>query len=144
MFNALIDVVVPRLCAGCGAAAGRLEPLCAECRRQLRWLSREPVKVGALAAWAPVAYEGPAQGVVRALKFRGATRAGDAMAAQIAVGAPGGWLDGGRALVPVPLHPARARSRGYNQAAVLARGLAQRPGPELGDCPERSGPPQIG
>ena len=140
MFRPLLDVIAPPLCAACGAAAGSVEPLCTRCRRQLRWLSREPVKVGALAAWAPVAYEGPAQGVVRALKFRGATRAGDAMAAQIAAGAPGGWLDGGRSLVPVPLHPARARSRGYNQAAVLAHGLARRTGLELVDCLERSGP----
>jgi ComF family protein len=90
-------------------------------------------------AWAPVAYEGPAQGVVRALKFRGATRAAEAMAAQIAAGAPDGWLDGGRSLVPVPLHPVRARRRGYNQAAVLAGALARRTGLELADCLERSG-----
>src|SRR4051794_22513495 len=100
MLRPLLDVVAPPLCAGCGAAAGRLEPLCAECRRRLRWLAREPVAVGALAAWAPVAYEGPAQGVVRALKFRGATGAADAMAAQIAACAPPGWLEGGRSLVP--------------------------------------------
>ncbi len=29
-------------------------------------------------------------------------------------------------LVPVPLHPSRLRERGYNQAALLARGLARR------------------
>ena len=29
-------------------------------------------------------------------------------------------------VVPVPLHPARLRRRGFNQAALLARGLAQR------------------
>ena len=31
-------------------------------------------------------------------------------------------------LIPVPLSPGRARSRGYNQAALLARELAQRSG----------------
>jgi predicted amidophosphoribosyltransferase len=29
-------------------------------------------------------------------------------------------------LVPVPLSPARARKRGYNQSAMLARALGQR------------------
>jgi ComF family protein len=140
MLHLLLDTVAPPLCAGCGALAGRVEPLCAECRGRLRWLARDPVAVGRLAAWAPVAYEGPAQGLVRALKFRGATRGADAMAAQIAAGAPREWLAGDRALVPVPLHPARARSRGYNQAAVLAAALARRTGLELADCLERTGP----
>lgn len=31
-------------------------------------------------------------------------------------------------VVPVPLHPKRQRERGYNQAALLARGLAQQVG----------------
>jgi ComF family protein len=33
-----------------------------------------------------------------------------------------------RVLVPVPLHRARQRERGYNQAELLARGLGQRIG----------------
>lgn len=34
-------------------------------------------------------------------------------------------------LVPVPLHPERLASRGYNQAALIARALAWRGGPRL-------------
>jgi ComF family protein len=90
--------------------------------------------------WAPVAYERPAQGVVRALKFKGARRVADAMAAQICASAPDGWLDEGRVLVPAPLHPARARKRGYNQAELIAAALATRTGLELCDCLGRSGP----
>jgi ComF family protein len=92
-----------------------------------------------LLAWAPVAYEGPARGLVRALKFRGATRAATAMAAQIAANAPPGWLDLPAALVPVPLHPARQRKRGYNQAERLAAALAVRTGLHVHDCLERAG-----
>jgi predicted amidophosphoribosyltransferase len=62
------------------------------------------------------------------------------MAAQIAANAPSGWLGGPAEVVPVPLHPARARKRGYNQAALLATALAQRTGLELNDCLERAGP----
>ena len=141
MLRPLLDAIAPPLCAGCGAAAGRLEPLCAVCRGQLRWLGSAPVPIGAaLHAWAPLAYEGPAQGVVRALKFKGATRAAHAMAAQMAAGAPPGWLDPDRVLVPVPLHPARARKRGYNQALRLAEALSGRTGMRLHDCLERAGP----
>jgi ComF family protein len=94
----------------------------------------------ALSAWAPLAYEEPARGVVRALKFKGARRAADAMAAQMAANAPPGWLEHDRVLVPVPLHPARARKRGYNQALLLAGALAERTGMAVDDCLERAGP----
>jgi ComF family protein len=139
MLSLLLDVVAPPLCAACGAAAGRVEPLCPRCRRLLRRLPGEPVSAGALDVWAPVAYEGPAQGLVRALKFRGATRAAGAMAAQIAAGAPPEWLSG-RVLVPVPVHPSRARRRGYNQALLLAESLGTRAGAPVADCLERAGP----
>ena len=36
------------------------------------------------------------------------------------------------AVVPVPLHPARLRERGYNQAELIARPLAKRLGVRLG------------
>ena len=78
--------------------------------------------------WAPVAYTGPARDVVRALKFRGAWRVADAMAAAVVASAPVGWLGGDVVLVPVPLHPARLRSRGFNQAERLAQGVSRRTG----------------
>jgi ComF family protein len=141
VFRPLLDAIAPPLCAGCGAAAGLLEPLCARCRADLRWLGPDPMRIGStLRAWAPLAYEEPARGVVRALKFKGATRAADAMAAQMAANAPPDWLDRDRVLVPVPLHPARARKRGYNQALLLAEALAARTGMALDDCLERAGP----
>lgn len=152
----LLNVLAPPLCAGCGASAGAAEPLCGGCRRELRWLAPEPVPLAAasgnprapappalapaLLAWAPVAYEGPARGLVRALKFKGATRAAGAMAAQVAANAPPGWLDPPAALVPVPLHAARARKRGYNQAERLAAALATRTALDVHDCLERAGP----
>jgi ComF family protein len=139
VFQPLLDLVAPPLCAGCGALAGRVEPLCSLCRRRLRWLAPETVPLGGVAAWAPLAYEGPAQGVVRALKFRGATRAAAGMAAQIAASAPPGFLTPERTLVPVPLHRARARRRGYNQALLLAEALATRTDAPLADCLERIG-----
>jgi len=41
--------------------------------------------------------------------------------------------------VPVPLHPARLRKRGYNQAERLAAELAVRTGLPVHDCLERAG-----
>jgi ComF family protein len=77
-------------------------------------------------SFAAVAYEGPAREMVRALKFRAALGVAHAMAAAIVAGAPEGLLARGSALVPVPIHPRRARERGFNQAEALADAVAGR------------------
>jgi predicted amidophosphoribosyltransferase len=89
-------------------------------------------------AWAAVSYDGPARALVRALKFGGAVRVVDAMAAQMAANAPPGLLEG-VTLVPVPLHRARRRRRGFNQAEELAYALGARSGLPVADCLERPG-----
>src|SRR4051794_29336400 len=97
--RSLVSLVAPPLCVGCGAAAGRVEPLCPECRGALRplgWIE-EPLPV-----WVAFAYEGGAGALVRALKFRGTVRLAATMGAQLAAGAPAELLESA-ALVPVPL-----------------------------------------
>lgn len=96
--------------------------------------------VGGVEAWAPLAYEGPARALVQALKYRGAVAMAGPMAAQIVASAPPGLLDSGVTLVPVPLHPARMRSRGFNQAERLATAVAARCGLAVCDCLRRTGP----
>jgi predicted amidophosphoribosyltransferase len=137
--GALGGAVAPSMCWGCSDLVRRGEILCAACRRSLHRLAPEPVVLSGVRVWAPVAYAGAARDLVRALKFRGALRVADFMAAQIVANAPPGALDG-QTLVPVPLHPRRLRSRGYNQAAVLAEAVARRTGLELSDCLVRAGP----
>jgi ComF family protein len=133
----LLAPLAPRLCAACGGEAGEAEPLCGRCRSRLRWLSPEPPAAAGLAVWAPVAYDGPARDLVRALKYAGAWRAAETMAAQMAATAPAGLL--GAPLVPVPLHPRRLRRRGYDQALLLARALGERTGLAVAPVLERSG-----
>jgi ComF family protein len=141
-------VLIPPLCWGCAGVARRGEPLCLACRRTLRVLPTRLVILSGVCAWAPVAYEGAARPLVRALKFRGALALADAMAAQIAARAPeellppparGPGPDRTPVLVPVPLHPRRLRRRGFNQAAALAQALARRSGLPLADCLVREG-----
>ncbi|CAN5691557.1 ComF family protein [soil metagenome] len=133
----LTEVVAPPACTSCGAEAAA-EPLCGPCRAMLRWLDPEPASAAGVEAWAPLGYDGPARAMVAALKFRGAAGLSRTMAAQIAAVAPPGWLDGG-VLVPVPLHATRLRRRGFNQAELLAAGLADRTGLGVSDCLERRG-----
>ena len=135
--RSLSSLLAPPVCAGCGGHAGAVEPLCAACRLELRWL-HTPVEVAGVTVFAPVAYEGPARAIVHALKFRGATLAARTMAAQVAAGAPAGVLARG-ALVPVPLHTRRLRKRGFNQAALLASALGDRTGLRVTECLRRDG-----
>jgi ComF family protein len=144
----LARLLAPPLCWGCGGPARRGDPLCLDCRRLLRHLGPEAVDLAGVATWAPVAYEGAARELVRGLKFRGAMALADAMAALIVANAPeellpqAGAAPGGSRpefLVPVPLHPARRRRRGFNQAAILADALARRTGLAVAETLTRSG-----
>lgn len=134
------SLLAPPFCWGCGSIAGAGAPLCGPCLAGLRRLPAEPILLAGVATWAPLAYEGPAAALARALKYRGARGLAGPMAAQIAANAPPGLLDTPAALVPVPLHPARRRRRGYNQAALLAEALAERSGLDVVECLQRSGP----
>jgi ComF family protein len=134
----LLDPIAPPLCEGCGAHAGRSEPLCAACRGALCWLGPAPERAAGVPVWAPVAYDGPARALVSALKYRGAVHLAGTMAAHAAGRAPAGWLSAA-VLVPVPLNAARRRRRGFNQAGLLVAELAWRTGLGLSDCLERGG-----
>jgi ComF family protein len=92
-----------------------------------------------------VAYEGAARELVRGLKFHGARALADPMAALIVANAPEELLPHTadarpQELVPVPLHPARRRRRGFNQAVIIAAALARRSRLTVTDCLARSGP----
>jgi ComF family protein len=137
--NLLGELFAPPICWSCSYHSRRGEALCPGCRASLHRLTAEPVLLSGIRVWAPVAYSGPARDLVRALKFRGATALGDTMAAQIVATAPPPFL-GGRTLVPIPLHPRRLRSRGYNQAVVIADAVARRAGTAVADCLVREGP----
>lgn len=76
------------------------------------------------ACWVP---GGSARDIVHALKYGGWTGVADGMAARMArLDWPEDVMEERAAVVAVPLAPARERERGYNQSALLARGLAER------------------
>ena len=136
--RSLVSLVAPPLCVGCGASAGRAEPLCAKCRSELRFERAPALRQSVLPLWAPFEYTGGARALVHALKYRGLCGVAATMGAQIAATAPDELLDG-FTLVPVPLHPARMRKRGYNQAELLAQEMGVRRDCPVLDCLERTG-----
>lgn len=70
---------------------------------------------------------GTLQNLLQRLKYRGATalgrELGRALGRRMAAW-PAGRLSENATLVPVPLHPARLRKRGFNQAREIAQGIA--------------------
>ena len=92
--------------------------------RRCRWCDLLPAHVRAVRSvcWVP---GGAAGAIVHALKYDGWTNVVDGMARSIAtLGWPRDVVDERAALVPVPLAAERARERGYNQSALLARALS--------------------
>jgi ComF family protein len=80
------------------------------------------VDFGFESARAPLRYEGVGKEIVHALKYRGYKKIVARLATPLLLQVLGdGRFD---AVVPVPLHRSRLRKRGFNQAELLARGVA--------------------
>src|SRR5690348_2500091 len=102
-----------RCCARCALPLETPAPLCGRCvRRAPPWDS----------AWAPFRYAYPLDRLEARFKFGADLAAGRLLASLWnALHAPG---ERPQAIVPVPLHRSRLRSRGYNQALEIATPLA--------------------
>lgn len=154
----ILSVLFPTLCPLCGAEvlwSGRIG-ICATCRASIQpWQGAICAKCGLpIAAPPPVLddapplcgacrgrgyhfdiartygiYTHPLRDLILHLKFRRRERWGWRLGELLAAPALGLEIMASSPLiVPVPLHPARERERGYNQAALLARGLQQKLG----------------
>ena len=123
-------VCCSRLFEGAEAAHGEFCGPCAECTR---------LRPAFLCAVAPVKAAGAVREVVHAFKYEGRRHLCKLLA---------DWMQEGladprlcsppvEALVPVPLHRSRLRTRGFNQAGLLAAELGRRTGVEVLDVLER-------
>lgn len=108
-------------CLGCGRGRG---PGLPTCRRCPACTGRARGRIaGTIALWR---YRGPGRTLVRRLKYDDLPTLGPALGAQLArrvrelvPGLPPETL-----VVPIPLHPFRRLTRGYNQAREIAAGLS--------------------
>jgi ComF family protein len=125
--RSLIDLVLPPVCPGCGTEG---ELLCEECRGAVERRASEPagaplgvpfsVPEGVLQVEWCSAFAGPTRRALHALKYDSQRRLAKPLGAALAAR----WRSvgvGGEVLVPVPVHAARLRERGYDQAVLLAR-----------------------
>ena len=162
MLSGLIDLVLPPRCGGCLAAGAWL---CDECRRSIRRL-QEPLcrRCGAEVESArpdcgcrqrlrslarlrsAVVYDGPIERAIHRFKYQGWRRLAGPLALLLAERLVVEGL-AASAAVAVPLHPERARARGFNQSELLVRELRarmalNRPPGQL--VRTRATPPQVG
>lgn len=136
-----LDILYPNRCPGCGCVVGWNEVFCKECEDKLEylenvpWQSIFPSKVNGHPpnfdyANALFRYEGMARKSVLAFKNKAALKLADFTADRL----PDKFVEDGiidgiyptDIVTAVPMHRSKRIKRGYNQAEVLARALADR------------------
>ena len=136
---------LPGYCAFCLAPAQLGQGWCSTCLTELPWNTQcceqcaEPVSqktqrlCGRCLSEAPAItctqagflYQSPIKELVHDFKFNASSRAGMLLVELMLTKIPSQL---GTALLAVPMHPQRARERGFNQAQWLAEQLSQRTG----------------
>jgi ComF family protein len=154
LYDATLALVYPMACAGCATTHVERRadaPACAACWQQTRIFTGAETccwKCGALALGEVAAEQraevycrrcttesftaaravGMYEGALRAsvLSLKRAPHVGTRLVQLLCAAQRRAPLDEATHVIPVPLHPARERERGFNQAALLARALAKR------------------
>ena len=148
LWSRFVDLVFPPRCGGCqrpgslwcdvcqASATPVPAPLCEKCGQpnvatrlcsncQAQPLQIEMIRSAAL-------FQGPLRHAIHRFKYQRLAGLAEPLGNLLAdcwwaLDLHADWL------VPVPLHPARERERGYNQAALLARQLSARTGVPLSE-----------
>ncbi|MCH7607038.1 MAG: ComF family protein [Chloroflexi bacterium] len=140
-----IEVLLPSRCVGCGAGGTYLCDACLGRARRAGPMAFDPAARAFDEVTAPLAYEGTARTAVHRLKYSGLRAIAPSMARPMAEAISSSSVRAD-VVVPVPLHPSRLRQRGFNQALLLARPVAEAVGlPVRDDLLRRlvAGTPQV-
>jgi ComF family protein len=135
--RSLVAFALPQRCPVCGAEAPAERVLCARCLARVPRLlvplcarclaaGRSPdacARHGGARVFVPWVFDDAAAAVVHALKYGGRPALAAPLGPLLAGAVSGPWRRPDLVL-EVPLHAARERERGYNQAALLADALA--------------------
>ncbi|MCE5258010.1 MAG: ComF family protein [Chloroflexi bacterium] len=141
IFNELLDLIFPPHCVVCGAGGAWFcsacqsavvplpEPGCSHCGRPLTrpgTCHRCQLEASHLLSITSCsAHRQPLRQVIHAYKYRGMRVLCEPLADLLQVAMRAHQITGD-VIVPVPLHRARMRERGYNQSALLAGALGKR------------------
>jgi len=145
--HALRSLLFPAQCRLCGSATRGEPDLCQSCRRDLPWLdtackqcahplhaSHAHALCGQCQKQPPAFdrttalfhYRPPVDHLIKRFKFAEELQVGSLLSGLLAARLAERDGDLPELLLPVPLHPARLRSRGFNQATEIARQVGNR------------------
>ncbi|MGB3616674.1 MAG: ComF family protein [Catalinimonas sp.] len=135
----LVGLLYPEQCAGCDAALLSGERIiCTECRSRLpqtrshvtpveaierRFWGRVPLR--SVDAFFYFRKEGRVQHLMHQYKYKGRREIGTELGRWYGDVLREGKAATGDVMVPVPLHPTRERTRGYNQSEVFGRAVSE-------------------
>ncbi|MEE9267078.1 MAG: ComF family protein [Gammaproteobacteria bacterium] len=132
-WDRLRSALLPDTCLLCDLPAGPLPNLCGDCAGALPRLPRLPRQPGNRVVAFP--YSAPISTLIHWMKFEAnlsaALTLGTLLAEAVAESIAESGASAPDAIVPVPLHRDRLRSRGFNQAQELARPVSRRLGRPL-------------
>ena len=120
LLSGLLDVLAPPGCAACDAPTR--EVFCAACGKPA---ACDPSLLDGVPLVVAGNYVPPLSTAIVRFKYGGRADLARLLAAQVAPALSRLALTPAAVLVPVPLHPRRLATRGYNQAALLAQELAR-------------------
>jgi predicted amidophosphoribosyltransferase len=131
VLDVLLDLILPRTCAGCAVAG---TALCEHCREVLAGPARgfvrpTPCPPGLPALSAHLPYEGVAQGLLLSHKEQGQLHLTRFLGAALGHAVAVHQLPAAVLLCPVPSSPRAVRQRGHDHALRLARAAATALGP---------------
>ncbi len=143
VFGALVDLVFPNLCRNCERYLNnRQEFLCLKCRLDMPrtrfglaanhpvakvFRGRFPLPFAT--SWLYFENEGMVRNLIHKIKYEGDKD----LALKLGFEFGKEWLHSNKNLpfdfiIPVPLHPKKFKKRGYNQAQIIAQGIAEATG----------------
>jgi ComF family protein len=123
----VLDLLFPPRCVGCGRGGSWF---CSACVAAVAPAPAWSAGLAPLAGlWVAGLYEDPLRLAIQTLKYEGKRQVAGPLGRLLAATYRQQMQGHARlrfdAIVPVPLHPRRQAERGYNQATLLARGLAR-------------------
>ena len=115
LLDGFLTLLAPRRCPGCDEVSDTSAVFCASCAVLAQRISDQS---------ALFEYGGPVADSIQRFKYGGRSELGAALGTLMA-GHAHRWQGRVDAVVPVPLHWRRRRSRGYDQAALLSKPVAK-------------------
>lgn len=140
LWDDFLSLLFPRICYGCGNHLLRNESIiCTECyvvipRTNYHTLRENPVeqlfwgrcKIESAAAFSYYNKGSRIRNLIHNLKYKGIKEIGFELGRIYGLSLKSsGYTESVDMIIPIPLHPAKKRSRGFNQSEIIAGGISE-------------------